>query len=215
MMLWWFSEKKSLNELNKHCTNYIHDSCNIFLNFLLSRFPWGDLCEIKHTRVEVVFVPSFETIFLLCSCVAKIYFTCYHCRLAAVCLILWNIARSFWSVISKAFHRMVCLLSFLIWRSRELHSSIKLRKRPPLRRGKVSGRLPVPDHICRPPYVDSGLLPELSREHQLHDDEGISRMRAACELAACVLDYAGTLVRVSTYPLYLIMIWSETHEYLA
>ncbi|KAG6466532.1 methionine aminopeptidase 1B, chloroplastic-like isoform X2 [Zingiber officinale] len=84
-----------------------------------------------------------------------------------------------------------------IQRSRELHGSIKLRKRPPLRRGKVSGRLPVPDHICRPPYVDSGLLPELSREHQLHEDEGISRMKAACELAARVLDYAGTLVRPS------------------
>ncbi|XP_074583188.1 methionine aminopeptidase 1B, chloroplastic-like [Curcuma longa] len=84
-----------------------------------------------------------------------------------------------------------------IQRSRELHGSIKLRKRPPLRRGKVSGKLPVPDHICRPPYVDSGLLPELSREHQLHDDEGISRMMAACKLAARVLDYAGTMVRPS------------------
>lgn len=57
----------------------------------------------------------------------------------------------------------------------------------------------MPDHIPRPPYVDSGLLPELSSEHQVHNDEGIAYMRAACELAAHVLDYAGILVRVRTY----------------
>ncbi|XP_064951385.1 methionine aminopeptidase 1B, chloroplastic-like isoform X1 [Musa acuminata AAA Group] len=84
-----------------------------------------------------------------------------------------------------------------IRRARELQSSVKVRKRPPLRRGKVSGKLLVPDHIPRPPYVDSGLLPELSSEHQVHNDEGIAYMRAACELAAHVLDYAGILVRPS------------------
>lgn len=73
----------------------------------------------------------------------------------------------------------------------------KVKKRQPLRRGKVSGRLPVPDHILKPPYVNSSVLPELSSEPQIHDEEGIARMRAACELAARVLDYAGTLVRVS------------------
>jgi methionyl aminopeptidase len=31
----------------------------------------------------------------------------------------------------------------------------------------------------------------------MHDKEGIVHMRAACELAARVLDYAGTLVKVS------------------
>ena len=71
-----------------------------------------------------------------------------------------------------------------------------MRKRPPLRRGRVSPRLPVPDHIPKPPYVDTSELPEISSEHQIHDSEGIARMKAACELAARVLDYAGTLVRV-------------------
>lgn len=84
-----------------------------------------------------------------------------------------------------------------IRRERELQSRNPIKRRPPLRRGKVSARLPVPDHIRNPPYVGSNVLPELSKEHQFHDSEGIARMRAACELAASVLDYAGTLVRPS------------------
>lgn len=84
-----------------------------------------------------------------------------------------------------------------IKRSRELTDSGKLKKRPPLRRGKVSARLPVPDHILKPPYVGSDILPELSKEHQIHDDEGIAHMRAAGELAARVLEFAGTMVRPS------------------
>lgn len=68
-----------------------------------------------------------------------------------------------------------------------------------MRRGKVSQQLPVPDHIPQPPYVSSKLLPEISSQHQIHDPEGIARMRAACELAARVVDYAGTLVRVRIY----------------
>ncbi|KAL8138076.1 hypothetical protein V2J09_004077 [Rumex salicifolius] len=73
----------------------------------------------------------------------------------------------------------------------------KSSRRPPLRRGRVSPSLPVPDHIQRPPYVGSASLPELSREYQTHDSEGIACMRAACQLAARVLEYAGTLVRPS------------------
>lgn len=84
-----------------------------------------------------------------------------------------------------------------IKRLRELQEKTKSRKRQPLRRGKVSGRLPVPDHILKPPYVGSNKLPELSSEYQMHDDEGIAQMRAACELSARVLDFAGTLVRPS------------------
>lgn len=54
----------------------------------------------------------------------------------------------------------------------------------------------MPDHIPKPPYFGSPLLPELASEHQVHDSDGIAHMRAACELAARVLDYAGTLVKV-------------------
>ena len=96
----------------------------------------------------------------------------------------------------------------ITWRSRELRDSTKVKKRPPLRRGKVSGRLPVPEHILKPPYVGSDLLPELSKEHQIHDEEGIAGMRAAGELAARVLEFAGTMVRVRTIP----FIWSSVSE---
>ncbi|KAK4773916.1 hypothetical protein SAY87_028935 [Trapa incisa] len=84
-----------------------------------------------------------------------------------------------------------------IKRERELQSANKVRRRPPLRRGRVSPRLTVPDHIPKPPYVGSPELPELASEYQIHDPEGIARMREACELASRVLDYAGTLVRPS------------------
>uniref|UniRef100_A0A803KV61 Peptidase M24 domain-containing protein n=1 Tax=Chenopodium quinoa TaxID=63459 RepID=A0A803KV61_CHEQI len=84
-----------------------------------------------------------------------------------------------------------------IQREKELQDKKKPVRRSPLKRGKVSPRLPVPDHIQKPPYVGSNKLPELSSEYQIHDSEGISHMRAAGELAARVLDYAGTLVRPS------------------
>ncbi|KAL9324981.1 hypothetical protein ACSQ67_005626 [Phaseolus vulgaris] len=84
-----------------------------------------------------------------------------------------------------------------IKRERELRVVTKFKKRPPLRRGRVSPGLPVPDHILRPPYVGSNILPEIASEHQIHDSEGIAKMRAACELAARVLNHAGTLVRPS------------------
>lgn len=82
-------------------------------------------------------------------------------------------------------------------RERELLKTRKARRPPPLRRGRVSPPLPVPDHIPKPPYVGSSVLPEISKEHQIHDEEGIARMRAAGELAARVLEFAGTLVRPS------------------
>ncbi|CAK7326523.1 unnamed protein product [Dovyalis caffra] len=85
-----------------------------------------------------------------------------------------------------------------IRRERELQKTTKFRKRPPLRRGRVSPRLPVPDDIPKPPYFGSNELPEISSEHQIHDSEGIVKMRAACELAARVLENAGKLVRVSS-----------------
>lgn len=92
----------------------------------------------------------------------------------------------------------------MMYRERELRGSTTATRRPPLRRGRVSQRLPVPDDIPKPPYVGSRELPEISSEHQIHDAEGIARMRAACELAARVVDYAGTLVRVRLFDIHLI-----------
>ncbi|KAE8651804.1 methionine aminopeptidase 1B, chloroplastic isoform X1 [Cucumis sativus] len=117
-----------------------------------------------------------------------------------------NFLPSYRSRKQKPFHENLVIVSkkisgleeaMRIRRERELGIVQKVRKRQPLRRGKVSPRLPVPDHIQKPPYVGSSILPEISSEYQMHDSEGIAQMRAACQLAARVLDYAGTLVRPS------------------
>uniref|UniRef100_A0A804NM97 Methionine aminopeptidase n=1 Tax=Zea mays TaxID=4577 RepID=A0A804NM97_MAIZE len=71
------------------------------------------------------------------------------------------------------------------------------RRREPLRRGAVSARLPVPDHIRRPPYVGTAAVPEVCPDRQVHDGESIMRMLDACELAARVLHHAGAMVKPS------------------
>ncbi|SPT17553.1 unnamed protein product [Triticum aestivum] len=76
-------------------------------------------------------------------------------------------------------------------------SSGKLKKRPPLRRGKVYPKLPVPEHIPRPSYVGANIPQELPAVRQIHNADGIAGMRAACKLAARLLDFAGTLVKPS------------------
>jgi methionyl aminopeptidase len=65
-----------------------------------------------------------------------------------------------------------------------------------LRPGIVTPGGAVPSHIPRPPYADTGALPEWDSNLQIHKTpEELSKMRAACKLAAQVLDYAGTLVK--------------------
>jgi len=70
------------------------------------------------------------------------------------------------------------------------------RKR--LRPGKVSPPRQVPKHILRPPYVDSMVPAGIVSGPQVHDKKGIECMRASGRLAAQVLQYAGTLVKVSS-----------------
>lgn len=99
----------------------------------------------------------------------------------------------------------------IICRERESQQlTPKVKRRPPLRRGRVSPELPVPDHIPRPAYVGSSELPEIASEHQIPGSQGIADMRAACELAARVLDSAGKLVRVSLLPEF----WFEVSNFL-
>ncbi|KAM1528929.1 hypothetical protein ACFX1Z_018199 [Malus domestica] len=74
----------------------------------------------------------------------------------------------------------------------------KIGRRPPLRRGRVSPQLPVPNHIPRPPYVGSSILPEIAIEHQFLGFEGIAEMRAAYEFTTRVLESAGKLVRTES-----------------
>ncbi|XP_020146946.1 methionine aminopeptidase 1B, chloroplastic isoform X2 [Aegilops tauschii subsp. strangulata] len=82
-----------------------------------------------------------------------------------------------------------------ICRVAETHGSEQVKGREPLRRGTVSPRLPVPEHIRRPPYDGTDHLPDVNPGRQMHDRESIVHMRAACELAARVLQYAGTMVK--------------------
>lgn len=65
-----------------------------------------------------------------------------------------------------------------------------------MRPGNVSPRRPVPDHITKPPYVDSRKAPGISSGLEIHDKKGIERMRASARLAAMVREYAGSLVKV-------------------
>ena len=69
-------------------------------------------------------------------------------------------------------------------------------KRKRLRPGKLSPRRPVPSHIPKPPYVGTGQAPGIASGPEVHDETGIECMRASGRLAAKVLEYAGTLVKV-------------------
>lgn len=69
-------------------------------------------------------------------------------------------------------------------------------KRKRLRPGKISPCRPVPDHILRPPYVGSRQPPGIASGPEVHDEKGIECMRASGKLAAQVLEFAGTLVKV-------------------
>lgn len=72
-------------------------------------------------------------------------------------------------------------------------------KRRRLRPGKVSPPRLVPKHIQRPPYVKSKTPPGIASGPEVHDEQGIECMRASGRLAAQVLQYAGTLVKVSSF----------------
>lgn len=84
-------------------------------------------------------------------------------------------------------------------------------KRKRLRPGKVSPRRQVPKNIPRPPYVNSMIPPGIASGAEVHDKKGIECMRASGRLAAQVLQYAGTLVKVSSFHLIVCIL----HKILA
>jgi methionyl aminopeptidase len=67
--------------------------------------------------------------------------------------------------------------------------------RPRLVKGKVTAKQHVPPHIKKPPYADSGILPDMSEAIQVHDAEQIEKMRRAGRLAAEVLDFAESIAK--------------------
>jgi methionyl aminopeptidase len=76
------------------------------------------------------------------------------------------------------------------------------RKR--LRPGIVSPRRKVPKDITKPPYVKSMVPPGIASGPEVHDKKGIECMRASGRLAAQVLQYAGTLVKVRSFHLWSV-----------
>lgn len=54
----------------------------------------------------------------------------------------------------------------------------------------------MPKEITKPPYVKSRVPPGIASETEVHDEKGIECMRASGRLAAQVLQYAGSLVKV-------------------
>lgn len=70
-------------------------------------------------------------------------------------------------------------------------------KRKRLRPGKLSPSRLVPGHIQRPPYVITKIPPGIASGPEVHDEKGIECMRNSGRLAAQVLKYAGTLVKVT------------------
>lgn len=76
------------------------------------------------------------------------------------------------------------------------HSQPQQRARPLVRRGRISPTRTVPDHIVRPPYAGTGIVPPMGPEWYVHDAAGVRAMRRACGLTARVLDYAASLVGV-------------------
>jgi len=61
--------------------------------------------------------------------------------------------------------------------------------------GVISPPLPVPANINRPPYAETQENPPWDDNYQVHNKEGIERMRASGRFAAEVLEMAGKMVR--------------------
>ncbi|KAK8694737.1 hypothetical protein V6N13_072282 [Hibiscus sabdariffa] len=97
--------------------------------------------------------------------------------------------------VSMQFSRSLSGLTNLLFSRRSNLDEVPNSKRKRLRPGKLSPRRPVPDHIKRPPYVKTRMAPGIATGPEVHDLEGIERMRASGRLAAQVLNYAGTLVK--------------------
>ena len=75
-------------------------------------------------------------------------------------------------------------------------SSSSSPPRPPLRPHPISARLPVPDSVAKPPYVDAeGDIPYQDGYQVQDTPEAVAAMRASGLFAARVLDAAGALVR--------------------
>ena len=65
-----------------------------------------------------------------------------------------------------------------------------------VRPGRVSGARHVPDHIPKPLYVLSGIVPPQEGEAEIKTSDQIQRMRESCGIAREVLKVTGQAVQV-------------------
>uniref|UniRef100_A0A803KSD7 Methionine aminopeptidase n=1 Tax=Chenopodium quinoa TaxID=63459 RepID=A0A803KSD7_CHEQI len=128
---------------------------------------------------------------------------CKYCGMSYKCGAKKNGTSVLWAHISRCRRKHVSMqlpkslsgLTNLLFNRRNLEQ-VSTRERKPLRPGKVSPPRPVPSHIKRPPYVKTGSPPGIASGPEVHDERGIECMRASGRLAAEVLEYAGTLVKL-------------------
>ncbi|CAN1191420.1 hypothetical protein LINPERHAP2_LOCUS41046 [Linum perenne] len=80
--------------------------------------------------------------------------------------------------VSMRLSRALSGFTNLIFNSR-IVPGISNVKRKRLRPGKLSPRRPVPDHILKPPYVNTGQSPGISTGIEVHDQKGIECMKAS------------------------------------
>ncbi|KAJ4753258.1 Methionine aminopeptidase [Rhynchospora pubera] len=97
--------------------------------------------------------------------------------------------------VSMQHRRVLCNLFDILFNRSNKEDDILDGKCKRLRPGKLSPHLTVPDHIMRPPYIDSRWSPQISKGAEIHDETGIEGMCASGRLAAQVLEHAGTLVK--------------------
>ncbi|KAK8803835.1 hypothetical protein WA158_001529 [Blastocystis sp. Blastoise] len=61
--------------------------------------------------------------------------------------------------------------------------------------GNVSPRNAVPDNIIKPSYYFDGSVPENNPPMQIHDAEGIKKMKKACRITKQAMDFVDTLIQ--------------------
>ena len=64
---------------------------------------------------------------------------------------------------------------------------------------KISGRGCVPQHIQRPPYAETGLVPDSPKSIEIKTDEQIAAMKEACRTARKVINITRDYIKVRLF----------------
>jgi len=82
--------------------------------------------------------------------------------------------------------------NFFFWRQREISHSVVLP-------AAVSSAHPVPEHIKKPDYVTTGIVPDWGDSIEVKNEDQIQGLRQACQLARHVLLLAGKSLKVASH----------------